>query len=309
MVEDDTGSEGPSTLEHLLPWARTYALLPTAKRIQHLRADRWIGYSRANALLAKLEALYTHPVRQRMPNLLIVGPTNNGKTMIVEKFRRQHHSPSVPHAETEVWPIISMQMPSGPTVTRFYAQLLETLHVPMRSYARLPELETLALRTLRAVRARLLVIDELHNMLAGPRAAQREFLNLLRFLGNELRIPIVCLGTKEAYYAISGDDQLENRFEPVGLPLWQDDAELASLLASFGAVLPLRHCSQLDDPDITRYILDQSEGTIGEIATLLTSAAMYAIERGVELIDRRVLAAADYRSPSVRRSTVQRIVQ
>jgi GTPase SAR1 family protein len=25
-----------------------------------------------------------------MPNLLLVGPSNNGKTMIVEKFRREH---------------------------------------------------------------------------------------------------------------------------------------------------------------------------------------------------------------------------
>ena len=33
-----------------------------------------------------------HPKRQRMPNLLIVGPTNNGKSMIIEKFKRMHKS-------------------------------------------------------------------------------------------------------------------------------------------------------------------------------------------------------------------------
>ena len=43
---------------------------------------------------------------------------------------------------------------------------------------------------------------------------QRELLNLLRYLGNELRIPLACLGTREAYLAIRTDDQLENRFEP-----------------------------------------------------------------------------------------------
>ena len=48
----------------------------------------------------------------------------------------------------------------------------------------------------------MLVIDELHNILAGSPARQREFLALLRFLGNELRIPIVGVGTKEAYMAI-----------------------------------------------------------------------------------------------------------
>ncbi|WP_425285102.1 TniB family NTP-binding protein [Arthrobacter crystallopoietes] len=43
------------------------------------------------------------------------------------------------------------------------------------------------------------------------------------------------VGTREAYLAIRSDDQLENRFEPVTLPLWEADADLLSLLASFGS--------------------------------------------------------------------------
>lgn len=39
----------------------------------------------------------------------------------------------------------------------------------------------------------MLVIDELHNVLAGNNVSRREFINLLRFLGNELRIPLVGL--------------------------------------------------------------------------------------------------------------------
>ncbi len=306
MRESDAESEDSQDLGHLVPWARKHALLPSEQRIVHARADHWIGYSRATALVAKLEALYTHPARQRMPNLLILGPTNNGKSMIVEKFQRQHRVPACVDVDAEVRPILSIQMPSNPAVVRFYALLLFHLNVPTRPYARLKELEPLALRVLREVRVRLLVIDELHNMLAGPPVAQREFLNLLRFLGNDLHIPIVCVGTKEAYYAIRTDDQLENRFEPVLLPLWQDGPEYASLLSSFASMLPLRHPSHLNDPDVARFILDTSEGTIGEIAALLASAAVYAIEQGIDRIDKRVLAAADYDSPSARRAKVDR---
>lgn len=46
------------------------------------------------------------------------------------------------------------------------------------------------------------MIDELHNLLAGAHAKRAEFLNTLRFLGNELRIPIVGLGTKQAQIAV-----------------------------------------------------------------------------------------------------------
>jgi hypothetical protein len=43
---------------------------------------------RAQKSLTRLQPPYDRPVRQRMLNLLLVGPTNNGKSMVVEKFRR-----------------------------------------------------------------------------------------------------------------------------------------------------------------------------------------------------------------------------
>ena len=68
---------------------------------------------------------------------------------------------------------------------------------------------------LREVGARMLVVDELHNVLAGRGDTRREFLNLLRFLGNELRIPLVGVGTREAYLAVRSDDQLERACQMV----------------------------------------------------------------------------------------------
>ena len=143
---------------------------------------------------------------------------------------------------------------------------LAALGTPLRPRLRTQELEHKTLVLLRAVRTRLLVIDELHNILAGPTRLQLEFLNLIRFLGNELKIPIVGVGTKEAYLAIRSDAQLENRFEPLALPVWQDGDELCSLLSSFAASYPLRRRSILGTEDAAHYLLARSEGTIGEIA-------------------------------------------
>jgi hypothetical protein len=293
-------------LNHLIPSAQKTAQLPGAERIARIRADRWIGYTQAQKALVKLEELFTHPERQRMPNLLIVGPTNNGKTMLVEKFRRQHPVTTSDDTQTEQIPILAMQMPSDPTISRFYTMLLYSLNAPSFGSRRVSDLEELSLRILRQVGLRMLVIDELHNVLAGSGPQQRQFLNLLRFLGNELRIPLVCVGTKEAYLAIRSDDQLENRFEPFSLPLWTLDDEFSSLLASFAAVLPLRRASQLHLPDIAHYILSKSEGTIGEITTLLTRSAILAIETGSECIDRKILGLVDYSSPTERRRTFER---
>jgi hypothetical protein len=296
-------------LSHLTTTAQAAAVLPDAERIARIRAERWIGYSRAREALAKLEELLTHPVRQRMPNLLLIGPTNNGKSMLIEKFRRTHIVEPAPHAEAEIIPVVTMQMPSDPSISRFYALLLTRLGVPLHGRRKVIDLEGMALRVLRAVGMQVLVIDELHNMLAGNSSVRREFLNLIRFLGNELRVPIVGVGTREAYLAIRSDDQLENRFEPVILPLWQEGPELMALLASYAASFPLRQRSTLDQPALAAYILARTEGTIGEITMFLTRAAIAAIDSGEEALTRKTLMLAEYASPSERRSTFEREIR
>ena len=109
--------------------------------------------------------------------------------------------------------------------------LLTAMVAPLRPRMRTNELEHLSLRVMRAVGVRVLIIDELHNALGAKGDGRREFLNLIRFLGNELQIPIVGVGTRDAYLTIRADDQLENRFEPMILPVWQEDDEFLSLLA------------------------------------------------------------------------------
>ena len=286
-------------LSHLHPVSRKLAKLPPEDRLHRIRADRWIGYPKALDAVERLEVLFGWPRKQRMPNLLLVGPTNNGKSMIVERFRRRHPPETGPDGERI--PVVCMQMPSEPTELRFYTALLSAIGAPFRPSLRLPEAERLALSLLRQVGVRILVLDEFHNVLAGRAEKRREFLNLLRFLGNELRIPLVGVGTREAYLAVRSDDQLENRFEPFILPLWEVGVEARSLLASFAASFPLHSPSVIDTEDMARYLLARSEGTIGELAHLLTAAAVVAVETGEERINHRALTLADYVGPSERR--------
>lgn len=82
---------------------------------------------------------------------------------------------------------------------------------------------------LNAYSVKMLIIDEIHNILAGRNNKQHEFLNTLRYIGNVLKISIVCVGTKDAYLAIRSDPQLENRFEPFLLPTWSIGKEYECL--------------------------------------------------------------------------------
>jgi hypothetical protein len=125
-------------------------------------------------------------------------------------------------------------------------------------------------------------------------------------LGNELRIPLTGVGTRDAYLAIRSDDQLENRFAPLTLPRWEAGADACSLLASFAASFPLRRPSPIATAEMASYLLTRSEGTIGELAYLLTDAAVAAIESGEQAINECTLLLAPYAGPTERRRLFER---
>lgn len=117
---------------HLQACVRAFAEEDKESRIRRIRTDRWINYQRADQVLAACEDLLNFPKRTRMPNILIVGPTNNGKTMIVEKLRRSH--PKIAASRTleglAQVPVLNVQMPPGPDEPRFFGAILKALAFP-----------------------------------------------------------------------------------------------------------------------------------------------------------------------------------
>lgn len=294
-------------MNHLLPNIREVTSLSTKERIEKLRSEYWIGYSRAQEALGRMEELLNYPKRIRMPNMLLISPTNNGKTMIIEKFKRNNLPYTSGNREHEVIPVLKVQMPSNPSVRRFYAVIITELGAPV-TYNSTAQCESICIKLMKATKVKMLIIDELHNLLAGNNNIQREFLNVLRFIGNEMQIPIIGVGIKDAYLAIRSDDQLENRFEPFILPIWQNNNEFIKLLKSIIMILPLKKPSQLLDAEVRSMLLSKSEGSIGEIMTILTRAASEAIVSGKEFIDLEILEKTKYNSPSERRRLYESVL-
>ena len=288
---------------HLHCAIRPLAEEDNESRIRRIRTDRWITYSRAEAALAAMEDLLNFPKRTRMPNLLLVGPTNNGKTMIVEKLRRAH-PPIPPNATPDGAirvPVLKVQMPAGPDESRFFGAIIDELGFPHMLSDRVAKRQEAALRMLRETSVQALVIDELHNVLSGSRLQQRRLLNVLRWLGNELQIPLIAVGTAEALHAVQSDDQLANRFEPVRLPPWRNGEEYRQLLSTLEALLPLRHASRLAAPALAEKILSVAEGVLGEVVSIVTRAAVLAITSNTEVITAKLIDQTGVISPSQRR--------
>lgn len=276
-------------LRHLHESVRPTAALPAERRIAHLRQDRWVDHPIALQAIQRLEVLLATPRRTRMPCLLIYGDSGMGKTMLLEKFRRAHRPYFVPQRGIEHIDVLSVQMPPVPSQSRFYGQILQALGAPFRPGDRLFAVETVAMGLLREIRPKLIVVDEVHHLLAGSAREQRAALNLLKYLANELQCSIVALGTQDARTAMQSDPQISSRFRPLEIPRWRDGEPLLRFLLAFERLMPLREPSKLAERSMARTVLDRSGGITGNMTEILVQAAELALERNREHIDIELL--------------------
>lgn len=293
-------------IEHLSKTALESLSLSDKDRMNKIKQDKWIGYSQARLVLDKLEDLLYYPPRHRMPCLLIVGDTNNGKTMIVRRFLHLHPPNPNVDGDASIAPIMIVQAPPVPDESRFYNNILNELFAEYRENDRSARKYSQVIQLLKAIKLRMLVIDEIHDILAGSTKKQHEFLNVIKNLSNELMIPIIGVGTRDALRALQTDPQLSNRFEPISLPKWTMDQDYLRLLASFEKVLPLKKPSLLTQNNIAQKLLTMSEGFIGELSRILTKAAIKAIESNTEQINIKILDILDWVKPSERRKAAEK---
>jgi len=296
-----------TSMSHLGDHARESLVLSNDQRIQRINGDRWIGYERAQKIMKKLDDLYGHPTVNRSPNLLILGSSNNGKTMIASRFLKKHPASDNPDGNGVVVPVIMVRV-SEPDEDRLYTAILDKVFAPYKPSDPPKKKQSQVISTLRRIGLRMLIIDDIHDILAGHLLKQKVLLQVLRLIGNELSIPIVATGTKDAIRALQSDPQLANRFEPAPLPKWQMGEEYLRLLASFERMLPLKNPSNLIETGLATKILSMGEGLIGEVAMILRRTAIYAIESGSERIDAKALDAISWICPSDRRRVAETLV-
>ncbi len=270
---------------HLPQDMRPVAALDAEARVAHIRAERWVQHAAADRVLGYLQEAFTQPRRERMENILLIGESGMGKTMLIRKFERQTTPGFDDGAGVQQLPVIVMLMPPQPTEAAFFTQLLKAMNAPSASHFTrgFPAREA-ALRLLRQLGTRVVVIDELNSVLSGTPRQQRVFLQLLRFLSNELRLAFVGVGVPEARHALLSDSQLRSRFTDVELPPWALGDDLKDFVTRLTWSLPLRKPSPVDSPKLRRLLVDRTGGITLGLCKVLERAAIKAIQDGTERI-------------------------
>ena len=278
----------------LSPRAQTLLLASDEERLRHLDMPIFISYSKAAKVLLEMEDLLDHPKTNRMPNLLLLARSNNGKTEILREFLKLHPAEDRRDSDTVYAPVVYIQSPPGPSEHIFLNKLLMMLGATVRQNDASDRKLLQLMDILRRVQTKILIVDELNALLAGSVTKQRFFLNMLKYLSNELRISVVAAGTADAGQVVRTDAQILNRFPSRILPLWQEGTEFRQLLRSFEYVLPLKQASEIHRGDLPRKIYGLSEGVIGAVASILRSAAKHAIALKTERITADIIDSCPF---------------
>lgn len=275
--------------------ARKPAVPPS--KVASILQDRWISYPAGDAGLQRLGELLEMRPRVRMPCLLIYRVSGAGKSMLLEKFRRDHGPTRTTRSGHRA--IVTTQMPPVPVVRSLYSEIVRALGGQPRPTARFYELEDNALSLLRQANPRMVIIDEFQHLLSCNSREQRAALNMVKYLSNDRRMAVVAAGTHEALHVMRFDPQIASRFEQMELPIWSESEELRRFAAGFVARLPVQMAAGTLDQRFMEYLLALTDGVTGRITDLLKGAAYEALSMQSKFLSLDQLMSAGSRLPSI----------
>lgn len=256
----------------------------TEHRIAHIKKSVFLPYPRAEALLQEMTELLDLPNSDRPPNLLVVARSNNGKTHILKEFMRRHPPDERPSGDVTFAPVVYVQAPPKPDNRLFMDSALRVFNIEPRRSATDTQKLQLLLDQLEACKTRVLLIDEIHSILAGAIHQREAVLNTLKYLSNESGVSIVAAGTVIARDALMAASELKSRFPLRYLTRWSVNMEFRQFLARLETTLPLREESQLSVPAMAKAIFGISDESIGGAVRVVRDAAVRALQAGQEQI-------------------------
>mgnify|MGYP000107738144 FL=1 len=276
---------------NLAPQFRKYLEMSDEERIYFIQKDKWIDYPLANKVLLKMQDIFNAPKSIRSRGMLLYGDSNNGKTAILKKFYRDFSKDEYIDEDGDLihlMPIVYVISESSSDESVMFSKILSAMNVPVNHKEKVTKKKEEVIYNLGIMKTKLIIIDEIQNVLQGPYNKMTQLITSLKTLNNTTAIPIILAGTQDAMSAISIDNQTKSRFKPLELPNWNNDENFSRFITTIEAMLPLKKASNLyQNYELLTYLHELSNGCIGEVIDILKDASIYAIRTKSEKITKK----------------------
>lgn len=287
----DQGQAVPQKESSLLPAARQLIGAPLWERSQFVIKDLLVRYPALERVVANAEWMIHEPRQERARGLIVSAAKGNGKTSLSKLIHGRFNG----YGHVDQPCVLRISMSGVRDARSVYGRIMESLGSPARISHRLSDRELLVQRLLRDVNCRLLVLDEVQDILLGSEREQIRALEGIKLLMNEVGVPILAFGAEKAAQAFNSDGHLAARFEQFTMPSWQADSTLASFVATYERCLPFEEPSNLSDPANLALLAKVGGGVIGNIVTRIKNAALTAFVEGTNRITTDILKRSESR--------------
>lgn len=276
---------------NLAPQFKKYLEMSDEERIYFIQKDKWIDYPLANKVLLKMQDIFNAPKSIRSRGMLLYGDSNNGKTAILKKFYRDFSKDEYIDEDGDLihlMPIVYVLSESSSDESVMFNKILSAMNVPTNHKEKIAKIKEEVIYHLGIMKTKLIIIDEIQNVLQGPYNKMTQLITSLKTLNNTTGIPIILAGTQDAMSAISIDNQTKSRFKPLELVNWNNDENFSRFITTIEAMLPLKKASNLyQNYEVLTYLHELSNGCIGEVIDILKDASIYAIRTKSERITKK----------------------
>ena len=287
--------------DYLVPEARSALDLPVEERLAVIDKDIYIPHPKAEHILDSIDRLLSRPTNGRL-GMLISGPSGSGKSTLFKVFTKKH--PRVRLTDYDNIPVLRVETPEVPGGRRFLGAMLEAFGLDDYDKTGFETRKIRVKKELEGCKVKLVLVDEIHNLLAGSAKLKEETCNLLKNLTNTFNLPMVLAGTERAEHVFRYDAQLVSRFPVFRLPVWTDGKAYRLFLKMLESTIPLRQPSGLSSAELAPYILKQSNGVLADIVLAVKSAARLAVLDGSEKVTIDLLKRSSFGSRQLVLSTV-----
>jgi hypothetical protein len=283
---------------HLSDAAQAALELSNDERCAYITRDRFIVHEQISAIFDITVWLVYKPPCTRARGLLVSAVGGSGKTMLADAILRRYPKIDGAFGVHAALPTLRITMTGAREAKQIYIRVLRELNCPyIEQYTRL-QLELKAIDLLKAAHVKLLIIDEVQDIVSGTRFQQRAAFESIKLLMNEAAVAILALGTVDAEKAMRVDPHLHSRFRPYPLGLWETGPLLANFLDELERSLPLKQRSRLSSLGVMRLLISESGGVLDTIVQRVVGAAALAVETGVERVNEELIKLAAWRVPA-----------
>lgn len=287
---EKNNSDDNNDYPHLDEQIKHYLRESDASRINFIRQSKFYTYSVAKELLSELDLLMQPTNNNRIQGMVISAEPNNGKSELVRRFAKtQKYLPVERSDGTGInVPIVLIDAPHRPNESWLIGEILTALNAPYRTNGDLEAKIKQVLGLFKRLNVRMLIIDEISDLVSGSAIKQRDILTLIKQISTRCKVVIVLTGVPSIKAALAVNDQINSRFVNREIPKWKESVELRQLLKIIERRTPLKNPSMLaaqENAPLLKTVLERSKGRIGWIIEILQRSAVQAITSKKEKID------------------------